>query len=162
MSSLVNNAKDDIIYFKDEILKDMKKFEARINQKVDTQTTTITKKLDEYDIKMAVMTQKLGELENKISANISLIEKVQELSNFKTRTEQDAMVQEIRVETIENDLKNAINKYDAILLESVIYSGVIGQGAKFKNFHELIDFLLNNVSTIKIKMNSHNKICILK
>ena len=150
MTSLVNNAKDDIIYFKDEVLKDVKKFEAKINQKIDSSTTIFTKKLDEYDIKMAAMTQKIGELENKVSANISLIEKVQTLSNFKIKTEQDAMVQEIRLETIENDLKNAINKYDAILLETVIYSGVIGQGAKFKNFHELLDYLLNNVSNLNL------------
>ena len=52
----------------------------------------------------------ISEFENKLSSNISLIEKVQELSNFKIKTEQDAMVQEVRLETIENDLKNAINK----------------------------------------------------
>ena len=150
MSSLVNNAKEDIIYFKDEVLKDVKVFEAKINQKIDSQTITTTKKLEEFDIKMAVMTQKISEFENKLSSNISLIEKVQELSNFKIKTEQDAMVQEVRLETIENDLKNAINKYDAILLESVIYSGVIGKGAKFNTFHELIDFLLNSISNLKL------------
>ena len=150
MSSLVNNAKEDIIYFKDEVLRDVKKFEAKINQKIDSQTITNTKKLEEYDIKMAVMTQKISEFENKLSSNISLIKKVEELSNFKIKTEQDAMVQEVRIETIENDLKNAINKYDAILLESVIYSGVIGKGAKFNTFHELIDFLLNSISNLNL------------
>ena len=118
MASLINNAKDDIIYFKDEVLKDVKKFESKINQNIDSQITIVKKKLDEYDIKMAAMTQKIGELESKVSGNISLIEKVQTLSNFKIKTEQDAMVQEIRVETMENDLKNAINKYDGILVVS--------------------------------------------
>ena len=150
MTSLINNAKDDIIYFKDEVLKDVKKFESKINQNIDSQMAIVKKKLDEYDIKMAAMTQKIVELESKVSGNISLIEKVQTLSNFKIKTEQDAMVQEIRVETMENDLKNAINKYDGILVETVIYPGVIGQGAKFKNFHELLDYLLNNVSSLNL------------
>ena len=43
MSSIVNNTKEDIIYFKDEVLKDVKKFEVRVNQKVDYQETTIKK-----------------------------------------------------------------------------------------------------------------------
>ena len=46
MSSIVNNTKEDIIYFKDEVLKDVKKFEVRVNQKVDYQETTTKKKLD--------------------------------------------------------------------------------------------------------------------
>ena len=45
MSSIVNNTKEDIIYFKDEVLKDVKKFEVRVNQKVDYQETTIKKKI---------------------------------------------------------------------------------------------------------------------
>ena len=43
MSSIVNNTKEDIIYFKDEVLKDVKKFEVRVNQKVDYQETTTKK-----------------------------------------------------------------------------------------------------------------------
>ena len=150
MSSIVNNTKEDIIYFKDEVLKDVKKFEVRVNQKVDYQETTIKKKLDEYDIKMEAMTQKVNELENKISTNISLIKKVEEIYNFKVKAEQDTLVQEIRFDTIEKDLRNAINKYDSILLESVIYAGVIGKGAKFEKFHDLIDYLLNNVSNLNL------------
>ena len=150
MSSIVNNTKEDIIYFKDEVLKDVKKFEVRVNQKVDYQETTTKKKLDEYDIKMEAMTQKVNELENKISTNISLIKKVEEIYNFKVKAEQDTLVQEIRFDTIEKDLRNAINKYDSILLESVIYAGVIGKGAKFEKFHDLIDYLLNNVSNLNL------------
>ena len=146
MSSIVNNTKEDIIYFKDEVLKDVKKFEVRVNQKVDYQETTTKKKLDEYDIKMEAITQKVNELENKISTNISLIKKVEEIYNFKVKAEQDTLVQEIRFDTIEKDLRNAINKYDSILLESVIYAGVIGKGAKFEKFHDLIDYLLTQSS----------------
>jgi hypothetical protein len=38
--------------------------------------------VDEYDIKMEAMTQKVNELENKISTNISLIKKVEEIQYF--------------------------------------------------------------------------------
>ena len=38
MSSLVNNSKEDILYFKDEILKDLKKIEVKMGQKFDSQS----------------------------------------------------------------------------------------------------------------------------
>ena len=142
------NIKEDILYFKDDILKDIKKFENRLNIKCEGQSTMLKDKLDKYDLKMEAMTQKISSLGNKISINISLKEKVEELYNFKNKMQGDIMTQDIRIDSIIKDLKNAINKYDNILLESVIYSGIIGVNAKFKNFHELIDFILFNLNQL--------------
>ena len=150
MSSLVNNSKEDILYFKDEILKDLKKIEVKMGQKFDSQTLSTKSKLEEYDIKFAAMTQKINNLASEIATNISLKEKVDEIYGFKTKVQQDLMVHEIREETTARDLKNAINKYDAILLDSVLYTGVIGMGCKFSTFHDFIDFTLNTLNQLNL------------
>ena len=142
------NIKEDILYFKEDILKDIKHFENRFNVKYQDQTTVLKSKLDKYDLKMEAMTQKITSLGNKISTNISLKEKVEELYDFKNKIQNNVITQDIRLDSIIKDLKNAINKFDDILLESVIYSGLIGVNAKFKNFHELIDFILLNLNQL--------------
>ena len=80
---------------------------------------------------MEAMTEKISLLGNKISTNISLKEKVDELYEFKNKLQGNIMTQDVRIDTIMKDLKNAINKYENILLESVIYSGIIGVNARF-------------------------------
>ena len=150
MSSLVNNSKEDILYFKDEILKDLKKIEIKMGQKFDSQTLNTKNKLEEYDIKFAAMTQKINNLASQIATNISLKEKMDEIYGFKTKIQQDLMVHEIREETTARDLKNAINKYDAILLDSVLYKGIIGLGCKFSTFHDFIDFTLNTLNQLNL------------
>ena len=150
MSSLVNNSKEDILYFKDEILKDLKKIEIKMGQKFDSQSLNTKTKLDEYDIKFAEMTQKINNLASQIATNISLKEKVDEIYGFKAKIQQDIMVHEIKEETTARDLKNAINKYDAILLDSVLYTGVIGLGCKFSTFHDFIDFTLNTLNQLNL------------
>jgi hypothetical protein len=88
----VNNSKEDILYFKDEILKDLKKIEIKMGQKFDSQSLNTKTKLDEYDIKFAAMTQKINNLASQIETNISLKEKVDEIYGFKTKIQQDIMV----------------------------------------------------------------------
>ena len=158
------NIKDDILFFKDDILRDIKKFEYKLNLKVDDQTTMLKDKLDIYELKMEAMTQKISSLGNKISKNISLKEKVDELYEFKNKIQGNILTQDIRIESIIKDLKDAINKYDSILLESVIYSGIIGVNAKFKTFHEFIDFVLLNINQLnsfkeknKMDLNAYKK-----
>ena len=150
MADILNNTKEDILYFKDEILKDIKQFEIKIGQKYSSQASTIKTKIEEYESKMAAMLENINNLANKISTNISLKEKVEEIYEFKVKALQDKMVQEIKIETTERELKDAINKYDSILLDSVIYSGVIGKTCKFQTFHNLIDYILNTLDQLNL------------
>lgn len=140
--------KDDILFFKNDVLKDIKNFENKLNMKCDCQTSILQEKLDKYDIKLGVMTEKINSLGDKISTNISLKEKIEELFHYKQKIEGNLITQDIRIETVIRDLKNAINKYDKILLESVIYSGIIGINARFKTFHEFIDYTLLHLSQL--------------
>ena len=60
------NIKEDILFFKDDILKDIIKFENRLNIKCEGQTSILKDKFDKYDLKMEAMTEKISSLGNKI------------------------------------------------------------------------------------------------
>ena len=51
-------------------------------------------------------------------------------------------------EEIKNELHKAITKYDKLLSDSVLYPGIIGNLCKFKNFHEFIDYTLQQISQL--------------
>ena len=53
------NIKEDILFFKDDILKDIKRFENRINLKFEGQTSMLKDKLDKYDLKFEALTEKI-------------------------------------------------------------------------------------------------------
>ena len=54
-----------------------------------------------------------------------------------------------------SELKETINKYYKILSEIVVYPGIIGNNGQFKDFHEMIDYILfgiNQLMYLKIKI----------
>ena len=148
MSFIINNNKEDIIYFKEEILKDIKQFETKLKQRLDSHVLSTQTKLDDNQAKITTMIEKVNSLSNKVSTNISLKEKVEEIYEFKLKAQQDFMVNEVNREAIAHDLKTAINKYDNILSNSVLYPGVIGVSCKFPNLHDFIDYTLSNISQL--------------
>ena len=140
MSFIQSSNQNDIIYFKEEILKELKKFEAKIKKTLDSHILLTQNKLEDNQSKITAMIEKVNSLSSQVSTNTSLKEKVDEIYAFKIKAQQDFMIQEINRESIAHDLKNAINKYDNILSNSIMYPGVIGAACKFSNFHDFIDF----------------------
>ena len=58
------------------------------------------------------------------------------------------MSTEFKLKNLENLLQEAITKYDKIILDSILYPGVIGKKNEFQTFHDLIDFLLINLKKL--------------
>ena len=55
---------------------------------------------------------------------------------------------EIQLNQTNNELHKAITKYDKLLSDSVLYPGIIGNLCKFKNFHEFINYTLQQISQL--------------
>ena len=152
----VKKAKDDIIFFKNEILEDLKNIENKINIKFESQSTMVTDKLERYKFKIEAMTEKINFLGDKIATNITLKDKIDELYKFKDKIGTYFANQDVKIDSIKKDLKEAINNYDKILLESVIYPKIIGSNAKFNNFHEFIDYVLLNINQLNSSKEKNN------
>ena len=156
MSFIQSSNQNDIIYFKEEILKELKKFEAKIKKTLDSHILLTQNKLEDNQSKITAMIEKVNSLSSQVSTNTSLKEKVDEIYAFKIKAQQDFMIQEINRESIAHDLKNAINKYDNILSNSIMYPGVIGAACKFSNFHDFIDFVVNNINQLNTAKEKNN------
>ena len=139
---------EDLIYFKNDILKDIKNTEKRLNQKYDIQYNGFQNRLEEMEKISNNLNQKLSILKETISNENIIKEKLSILEAFKVKCEENFISHDCRINNINTELNEAILKYDKIILDSILYPGIIGKNTQFETFHDLIDFLLININKI--------------
>jgi hypothetical protein len=86
------------------------------------------------------------ELSNLINTDKTIREKVDNLIEFKEKTDDHLLTEKIRLDNFRNDLKSNVERIDKILTDSVIYPGIIGGISKYKTFHDFIDYVLSQTS----------------
>ena len=136
------NLNKDIIFLKEEILQDFKRIETNLNTKYEKQSSNTINKIFKFESVIETMKTKIEDLSEMIFIDKNIQQKVFQLTEFKRRTEDKIIKHEATIKYNTSELKEAINKYDRILTESVIYPGIIGTNSRFKDFHDMIDYIL--------------------
>ena len=139
---------DDIIYFKEEILKEFKQFQGSIKSIFDSQNITYTEKFDSYDLKIQAMSEKILSISSQLSGNILFTEKMDNLFNTTNKLKDSLSVLEIKTNTELKELRSLNYQCEKLISDNIIYTGIIGNKAKFRDFHEFIDHTLSNISTL--------------
>ena len=132
--------KNDFVYFRNEILKDMKEIETKINEKVLGLYSFIKKNSAEYDEKFDLINVKLKTLqdndplllENKMNSKIE---------TNKIKTEEKFSDMGTKISMLQKDLSNACFKYDKIVLDNLKLTGVIGEGCPYSSLKYYLEFL---------------------
>ena len=140
------NLKQDIIFLKEDILKDFREIENKLNTKYEKQNANTLTKLHKFEISIEAMKNQIFELSTLISTDKNIQQKVLNLQEFKTKVSDKLIKQDLSIGANEAMIKEAINRYDKLLNESILYQGVIGNNARFQTFHQLIDYLLLNTN----------------
>ena len=146
-----NNTKEirkDLLYFKNDLLKEFKTIESNLNEKYSDSINELKLRLKDYDRKFDKVNQQILDLSNIISNDKIIKDKIDKLSQFKEKTNEKIISTEFKLNQTYNELHNAITKYDKLLSDSVLYPGIIGNLCKFKNFHEFIDYTLQQISQL--------------
>ena len=139
---------EHLIFFKEDVLKDIKQLESKIALKHDIQQNINTNKINKIESAIDQINQRIDYLSTSIDSDNSLKERIEKLSNFNSKLDESLILQDVRIKNIHSKLTETIDKYDKILSESIIYPGVISPKGKFKTFHELIDFVLFNINQL--------------
>ena len=140
------NIKQDILFLKEDILKDFREIENKLNTKYEKQNSNTLTKLHKFENTIEAMNNKIFELSTLISTDKNIQNKVANLQDFREKISDKLITQEITIKTNESIMKDAINRYDRILTDSVIYQGLIGPNGRFQTFHQLIDYLLLSIT----------------
>ena len=140
------NFQKELLFFKDDIVKDIKIFELKQNSKYNEIENSIELQIKAFKEKINNITEKIV---NSSKFNDKIIEeKIQNLYKFKEKIDEKTLSNELKIESIYNDLHKSIYKYDKMFSDSIIYPGIIGNMSKFKTFHEYIDYTLIQISEI--------------
>jgi hypothetical protein len=140
------NLKNDILFLKEDTLKEFREIETKLNTKYEKINSNIITKFHKFEINLESMNDKIAELSNLIFTENNIHKKIANLYEFKANISDSLMTQSISIRNNEFKIKEAINKYDQLLNDSIIYPGVIGKNGRFSNFHHLLDYVLVNIN----------------
>ena len=145
------NISPDLLFFKNDVLGDLKSVESKIAKKLYKQNEDTDKKLIQFENKLDSLTQKLFSLSNITSANTFAKEKMESLFQFRTKMEETMNNFDLKLKSISKDLVDSINRYDRIIENNIFYQGIIGSSnARFRTFHDFIDYVLANIGQLII------------
>ena len=145
---LDNNSQ--LIFFKEEILKDVRRFESKITLKYNTEINKNNNKILKMQEALDEMSKKMEGFTSLIKKDLEMEKRTNNLSTLYSSLEQELISQDIKIKNINNLLNETITKFNDELYTSIIYPGVIGPTGKYKIFHEFIDFILVNINTLLI------------
>ena len=144
------NINPDLIHFKNDILKDVRSLKITILDKCALLEDDLKERINRLDLTIKSFEQKIFELSKLIIVDKSIKEKVESLIEFKEETRDNIFKQRAKFNEFENRMNKEINGVNDILLDSVIYPGIIGGNSKFKTFHDFMDFVMKEISEINL------------
>ena len=142
--------KDDIIYFKEELLKQMNVLEKSLSQQKEEIRAKLNSKFILYDETIEKLNTNLSELKNIVKVNKYLKERVDNWERFKDDISQLSTGNNVKLTLLEKETYNNLYRIDKLLSSSIIYPRIIGKSARFKNFHEFIDYALEKISSFDV------------
>ena len=145
---LKNSVSDQLIFFKEDILKDVKQFESQISIKCNSEFTKNSKKIIKMQEIVEEMSQKFENISSKINLDTNIEERTNKLSELYSKLEQQVLLQEIKMKNTNTKLTETIDRFNSEISESIYYPTIIGPNCKYKTFHEFIDFVISNINTL--------------
>ena len=144
------NLKNDMIHFKDDVLKDMKNLQRDMTEKFDMTNNLIKEKFDSYDRKFNLYSEKIAQISNLLVTDKDLNDKIEKLVQGKLDLRDHILTNEVKFTNLEKEFHEKIEKIEYVLNDSVIYPSVIGPKGKYKTFHEFIDYVLQQLAQTAI------------
>lgn len=148
--SIPHSIHNDLIYFKDDILKQIRLLDQKLQSKYETASDKLHSFLSESEYKLNSYSNKITELSTLITKDNSIYDKIESLLTFKDKTNDTLITRSLQIDRIEKELNTSIMKYDQFIINNILYPNVIGSNCKFKNLKEYIDYTLTEISNINL------------
>ena len=150
--------RNDFSYFQNEILKDMKSMECKLNQRLDTilkhfQNTVLIleEKYDTLKTKTDDIS-KTFEIDN-IMENIN-----NKLNKFSSKIEETTIINNTKILSLQKELSNACFKYDKIFLSNISSPGLIGDGCSYPTMRAFLEYINGKVKDLSSSKERMGKI----
>ena len=135
--------KQDLLFFKNDILKEIRLFEEKYNLKISNQNVINSEQFFEYEKKIEALTNQVNIINSKILDNSNLNEKINKFQSFQSKTENTIFSINSKIYKIQKEYEDYFNKTEKTLDDNIRYPGLIGKNGRFQNFRKFIDYILN-------------------
>ena len=143
----IKSLKDDILFFKEEILKNLSSLQKKFECQKEEIRSKINGKFILYDETLKKLNNNFSELKILVENNNFMKEKVFNVENFKNDISKMLSGNNIKLNMLEKETTNNFYRIDKILDTSVVYPRIIGFNSQFKTFHEYIDYTLDHANS---------------
>ena len=148
----------DLILFKEEVLKEMKVYQNKIDQ-------SISKNYEKCEKLLEASNSKLYNFETDKAAFMKQIEFIEEKNKIlsiidekDSELKSQLNVSDLHINNCQKELDEACFKYDRTIVNNLLIPGIVGNGCKFPYFKEYINDIQNqiNLAMSKIQQNMNN------
>ena len=147
---IINNnvSQTDLMYFKEEILGNIKQMDNKMNEKIDQIMKIFEAKIAPYQSKFDEMSNKIFDLSNLISNDKTSMEKITKLYEFRVKIEEEMQSAQSKINQCNRDISNACYKYDKVLLDNFLIPGLLGPNCKYPTLKAYIENSINQISNL--------------
>ena len=136
----------DLNIFENEILKDIKLMEEKLNEKITKISTSSQNSILLMEQKYENTKVKIEEIMNILESQ-NVIDKVNKrLDKFNSKLEEKIALYNTKISTFEKDLSNACFKYDKIFLNNISSPGLIGDGCPYPSMKVFLKFVNDKIN----------------
>ena len=140
----------ELLFFKNDILKDMRNLEAKQAEKLINFKEEQTKIFNKYETKFLEQSEKITYLSNMIVDYFRKEKFESYFEEFKKKLEKNFAEMATKIYSLQGELKDVLYQQEKYFKENVLYPGVIGYQCKFKDLHAFIDYVLESIEQIEI------------
>ena len=132
----------DFIIFKEEFLRSLGDLKKEMSD-------NILKEQKKFDILAENNLNFTNNINNNFMSKINFIEEkneiIYQIKNIERNINNQVMLHQVNLSTYKKDLSNACSKYDKLIMENLLFPGLIGNSCKFPT---LKDYLLYNLEVL--------------
>ena len=138
----------DLKYFKNDLLLDVRKIEERFNYKLLEQSIISSEQYDSFEKRLSELSDRISQIKQIILDYGDISGRIKTLLKFKMETEDSINRIYAQLFTFQKQNKEFSNNIDKIISENLEYPGIIGKNSKFLNFRYFIDYTLKNLKDL--------------
>ena len=152
---MTEQTKNDYIFFKNEILGDMKKLETKCAEKISQIKSLIDSQDEKINIKIKDLINSFQLLSTQIEEQNKSTKLEEYIDKIRQKLEDLSTKNQIKINILEKDLNNACFKYDQIFSNNLIVPGLIGVSCPYSNLKQFLEYINQKLKEISFGKEKH-------
>ena len=143
--------KNDIIYFKEELLKELKELKQDLFTKNNRSSKELKENIKNVSLKNKELNNKIEYISKRIDSkylNNTDVVNIPIIENNNEEIKRKILSNEIKIIDLKEEFNLHKEQYNNIIKNNIIYQGKIGPGCIYQNLHQFIDYIILNINNL--------------